>query len=225
MQEVNAAPRPMPVVFAIGTALMRETLREAVGNLPGLRFAGEAGNWDELRPLLRQSEPWILVLSTTISGFIPDDIAALMREHETRPRLMLLVRTDVTPPQAALYRSLKPRAIVTTDMRTSEYLWILQLLQRDMTVLPSMEPQEEEAAPPAAHGAGHAADLSLRERELLQLLAGGLSEKEIAERMGIALRTIHTYLDRIRAKLGATNRVHAVALAVAQGRVTATRSR
>lgn len=59
-----------------------------------------------------------------------------------------------------------------------------------------------------------AVHLSPREREVARLLADGLSNKQIARRLGISEATVKGYLSQMFEKLGATDRAHAVALAL-----------
>lgn len=59
--------------------------------------------------------------------------------------------------------------------------------------------------------------LSLRERECLTMAAHGLVGEDIAERLGMSLRTIQHHFDSIRSKLGAVNRMEAVAIALSRG--------
>ena len=66
--------------------------------------------------------------------------------------------------------------------------------------------------------------LAPRERELLQLLAQGFTDKEASRLLGVGRRTVHTYVERLRGKLGAANGVHAAALAVAARLVSPHRS-
>ena len=54
--------------------------------------------------------------------------------------------------------------------------------------------------------------LSGREFDVLELVADGLTDRKIADRLGIREHTVKTHLRRINAKLGATNRAHAVAI-------------
>lgn len=56
--------------------------------------------------------------------------------------------------------------------------------------------------------------LTIRELEVLSLIAQGLSAKEAAIACKIAPRTVETHLDAIRVKLRARNRVHMVAIAI-----------
>ena len=61
--------------------------------------------------------------------------------------------------------------------------------------------------------------LTPREREVLFLLATGLNNEAVAEHLGLSSETTRTHLKRAMRKLGTTTRVHAVAVAVAQGEI------
>jgi DNA-binding NarL/FixJ family response regulator len=61
--------------------------------------------------------------------------------------------------------------------------------------------------------------LTRREREVLQCLAGGRANKEIAARLGVAERTVKFHVASILAKLGAATRTDAVALGIRRGLV------
>ena len=70
-----------------------------------------------------------------------------------------------------------------------------------------------------ARSGGRAQNLSQREREVLQLLAYGKSNKEIARELGIGAQTVKTHISHIFGKLGAADRTGAVALALRKGLV------
>ena len=59
--------------------------------------------------------------------------------------------------------------------------------------------------------------LSSREIEVLRLAAAGCADKEIALHLGVSLTTVRTYWDRIRGKIRAKNRTHAVCIALCTG--------
>ena len=73
-------------------------------------------------------------------------------------------------------------------------------------------------APPANNSDGYNGDLlTPREKEVLQLLAQGLPNKQIAQRIGISENTIKYHISSIYSKLGASNRTEAVRLGAHRG--------
>ena len=78
-------------------------------------------------------------------------------------------------------------------------------------ILTTAEPQPPQAPVPAG--------LSARERELVTLVAQGLTDAQIAAKLFISVRTVGTYLDRIRDKTGARRRADLTRLALAAGLV------
>ncbi len=62
-----------------------------------------------------------------------------------------------------------------------------------------------------------ASHLTVREVEVLRMVGAGLSSKHIGYRLGIAPKTVDTYVEHIRMKLGAANRSHMIALAIGGG--------
>jgi non-specific serine/threonine protein kinase len=74
-----------------------------------------------------------------------------------------------------------------------------------------------ETAPEAAAPAGPPAGLSRREAEVLGLLGAGLSNKEIAEKLFLSVRTVESHLLNIYGKIGAVSRTEAAAYAVRRG--------
>ncbi|MFD8500107.1 response regulator [Amycolatopsis sp. NPDC059657] len=65
--------------------------------------------------------------------------------------------------------------------------------------------------------AGPRIDLSKREREVLKLVAGGERDVDIAEDLGISVRTVRSYLDRIRDKTGERRRAGLTLIAIKEG--------
>ncbi|HVL40328.1 MAG TPA: LuxR C-terminal-related transcriptional regulator [Fimbriimonadaceae bacterium] len=63
-----------------------------------------------------------------------------------------------------------------------------------------------------------AAELSPQEKQVLHLAAAdGFTDKQIAQRLGLSPRTVSTYWDRMRVKLGAKSRIQVLYLAITKG--------
>jgi DNA-binding NarL/FixJ family response regulator len=62
--------------------------------------------------------------------------------------------------------------------------------------------------------------LTKREAEVLQLIADGLMNKQIAQRLYVSPETVKSCLDELRMKLDANNRAHAVSIAIRHGLIT-----
>jgi DNA-binding NarL/FixJ family response regulator len=64
--------------------------------------------------------------------------------------------------------------------------------------------------------------LTARERDVLQALGAGLSDKEIAERLSVSKDTVHTHMVNLLGKLGVESRLQALIVAVRHGLITLT---
>jgi DNA-binding NarL/FixJ family response regulator len=64
---------------------------------------------------------------------------------------------------------------------------------------------------------GHPAGLILREVEVLRLVAGGLTDAQVAERLVLSVRTVHSHVRSIYRKLGVSSRTAATGYALRQG--------
>lgn len=106
----------------------------------------------------------------------------------------------------ALSRSAPPDAIAPAALAVAAGHYVLDA--RFMSALIPLGPE-------ASSGAG--ADLSPREREVLALLAEGLSNRELGDRLGISRHTAKFHVNAILDKLGATTRTEAVVLAARTG--------
>lgn len=90
-----------------------------------------------------------------------------------------------------------------------------ELLARARVVLRRVEPRSR--TPEDAEAEAFAASLTVREHEVLRLLAGGRSQPQIAEQLVISPKTVGGHIQRILTKLDVHSRAHAVALAHRHG--------
>jgi DNA-binding NarL/FixJ family response regulator len=123
-------------------------------------------------------------------------------------------------------------AVVPADMDAATLSAVIAVVAAGFTLARRGTPEgqqdeademEDAAGPstePGHDAGGEPADvLSAREREVLELLAGGASNKEIARVLGLSLSTVKFHVAGIIGKLGARSRVDAVAIAIRAGLV------
>jgi DNA-binding NarL/FixJ family response regulator len=212
------------VLLADDQALVRTGIRMIVDAQPDMRVVGEAGDGAEAIDRVRELTPDVVLLDVRMPRL--DGLEALPR---------LTAGTEA------------PRVIVLTTFDLDEY--VFEALERGASgFLLKGAPAEQLLAGIRAAAAGDAlidasvtrrliarfvarrpaeaalgADLDAltdREREVLELLARGLSNSEIADRLVVSGATVKTHVAHVLAKLGLRDRVQAVILAYEAGLVT-----
>ncbi|HTW97374.1 MAG TPA: helix-turn-helix transcriptional regulator [Acidimicrobiales bacterium] len=131
--------------------------------------------------------------------------------HEGRaPRSHEVARVvaSVVADYLIVEKTLAPEAALQLSARVAEQLLrALDSTDPRSSLLPVEEDPEVRAGAPAA-------PLSQREQELLTLVAEGLTDSQIAERLFISVHTVGSHLDRIRAKTGCRRRADLTRLAL-----------
>jgi DNA-binding NarL/FixJ family response regulator len=188
------------VEIAIGDADLAERVRELLTARAG--FAVTAGS-DGCKP----------------DVLVTDAVAEL--QTSTAAAAHVLVLTDASAAADALDAG--ATAVVSVDIGDSALRAAVRAAALGLTTL-SGEFRDRVGAGLTGHPGegeidGPAADLTARELQVLQLLAEGASNKEIARRLGITPHTAKFHVAAIAGKLGATGRTDAVAKAMRLGLV------
>lgn len=205
------------IVLAAPVLAMRAGLRALLESGEGVAVIAETSSITDLDVLPAETD--ILVLATeTLS---PSDLSRTLTSREYDISVLLV--TDDT--QAAQMFSGLPVGvwgILSLESSAEELLSAVQALQQGLLV---GEPALMAALLSAEHGSGQAEvepleePLTERENEVLQLLAQGLANKQIAHQLGISEHTVKFHVSSIYAKLGATNRAEAVRQGIVTGLV------
>jgi DNA-binding NarL/FixJ family response regulator len=134
----------------------------------------------------------------------------------------IVILADHSEPRA-LAEALRAgvRAVLPSDTPAKQLIPALQAAVAGLTVMHSAEvaalfPAGE---PASRRLAEHAEPLTARESEVLQMLASGLANKEIASRLAISEHTVKFHVASILGKLGAASRTEAVAIGIRRGLV------
>jgi DNA-binding NarL/FixJ family response regulator len=198
-------------------ALMAET-----AGLPGtpshVEIVQEASSLDQLVGFLEQVQVQVLVIAGEAAS-----TPALRQAAQARPGgISLLLLSD--DPQAAgqlPFLGLRAWGVLPSDSSPAEIQSALQAVFEGLLVgtpellLPAFSNRSvgEQAVEATVE------QLTGREQQVLQLLARGLANKQIALQLGISEHTVKFHVSSIYARLGVTSRIEAVRLGVQQGLV------
>ena len=196
-------------------ALVRAAVRQAL-TAPDISVVGEASTADEALLLAPQLTPDLLLLDINLPG---SDGIRLLRELGPRLPDMQIVMLTVSANKRDLLEAMRNGAAgyLTKDLGPEALQRAVRGIRSgDLPMSRAMaaEVVRSMAGDRRRSGTGKAvdhplADLSEREHEVLHHLGDGLTDREIADRLGISPRTVETHVGSILHKLGVKNRAQA----------------
>lgn len=223
-----AEPRPDPihVLLADGQRLVRAGLRRLFDDEPDIAVAGEAANGEDLVPLVRTVQPDVVVIDAGLPGVDGLEVTRQILAESPAGALGVMVLVDSETDESMLAAlEAGAGAVLAKDSQAPEILHAVRVLaaggamlgpdltRRLIALLLSYVPSRGQV--PAG-----LSELTPREREVMGLVAAGLSNTEIAERLVVTQATAKTHVSRARRKLGARDRAQLVVYAYRTGLVT-----
>jgi DNA-binding NarL/FixJ family response regulator len=210
--------KPLRIVIADDQAIVRAGLVQVLGGLNGIEVAGAAGDGEQAVALVAEHHPDAILLDLHMP--VLDGIGATRRLVAEHPEVAIVVLTTYVDDESVL-EALRAgaRSYLTKDADRTEIATALRAAVGGMSVLDprvqAMLLAATSAPPPVPLAAvADAPDgLTQREVEILALIAGGLNNAEIAERLFLSNHTVKTHINRIFAKTASRDRVAAIAYA------------
>jgi DNA-binding NarL/FixJ family response regulator len=210
------------VAIADDQALVRAGFRMIVGAQPDMEVTGEAADGREAVALVRRTRPDIVLMDVRMPEVDGLEAARqVLAGPEPRPRVVMLTTFDL---DEYVYSALRAGAsgFLLKDVSPEKLVAALRMVATgDALLAPSITRRlvERFARPSTAAGIDGArlARLTDREVEVLEHLARGLSNAEIAERLCLSDATVKTHVSRILPKLELRDRAQAVVFAYESG--------
>jgi DNA-binding NarL/FixJ family response regulator len=209
--------RPLRVVIADDQASVREGLVLLLGGLPGIDVVGAAADGEQALALVAEHQPDAILLDLHMP--VLDGIGATRRLAAEQPEVAIVVLTTYAD-DGSVIEALQAgaRSYLTKDADRTDIARALQAAAGGLTVFdPRVRATLLAAAGPGPRPAGPTPEppdgLTQREVEILGLMAQGLTNPEIAERLFLSNHTVKTHINRIFAKTGSRDRVAAVGYA------------
>ncbi len=205
------------VLLAEDHAVVRQATAEVIDHQSDMRVVGQVGTGAEAVRLARQLQPDVVVMDIAMPHL--SGLEATQQIAEDSPQCRVLVLTAREEEQYVI-QLLQAGAVgylpKTVDL--GELLDAIRAVARGESVLPPAvaavvvrylagdEEIEEDRSP-----------LTDRELEVLALVAGGLTNRDVARQLSISVRTVEAHLTHIFNKLGVCSRTEAAVRAMQQG--------
>ncbi len=205
---------PIRILLVDDQRLMREGLRILLELEPDLEIAGEAQDGQAGLEAYEQLQPDVVLMDVRMPGM--DGVEATWRLRERWPEARVIILTTFDDDEY-VFEGLRAGALgyLLKDVSGHDLAEAVRTVAAggaliEPSVARKVFAEFARVAPPArAPGASLPEPLSEREREILQLVALGLSNAEIATRLSLAQGTVKNYVTAILQKLGARDRTQA----------------
>jgi DNA-binding NarL/FixJ family response regulator len=223
-------PAPIRVLIADDQRVVREGLSMLIGLIDDVKVVGVACDGAEAVRLAEAQQPDVILMDLRMPDL--DGIAATAQLRERLPAARVLVLTTYAD-EDAIVPALQAgaRGYLTKDASAEQIETAIRAVHAGQTHLdPAVQerlvaavisrPPSPDFADPGSPGARARRPpdgLTTREAEVLSLLASGLSNAEIAQRLYLSHATVKTHINRIFAKTGVRDRAQAVRYAYQHG--------
>ncbi|MET9776895.1 response regulator transcription factor [Streptomyces sp. NPDC006367] len=214
------------VLLADDQNLVRAAFALLVASAPDMEVVGEAGTGRQAVELARTERADLVVMDVRMPDLDGIEATRLIAADEDLAGVKVLVLTTYDTDEN-IVEALRAGAsgFLVKDTRPAELLDAIRTVTAgDALLSPGptarlIERFLRSPSPPVAGGAGPDR-LSARERQVLTLVARGLTNAEIADSLGLSPLTAKTHVSRIMGKLGARDRAQLVIVAYESGLVT-----
>ena len=189
--------------------LVRKGIASILANEIDIQLVAEASNGQEAVELFRKLRPDVTLLDLRMP--VMDGIAAAKAIRQENAEAHIIALTSYDGDQD-IFRALEAgvRGYLLKEMVHSEVVRAIRIVHSGRRLIPSeVSERLTEYFPQIA--------LTPREVEVLSFVARGFANKEIAERLGTTSGTAKIHVQNILGKLGASDRTHAVTIAIQRG--------
>lgn len=169
--------------------------RVLLGRQPWVQRVLAARTGPEALELVRRYEPQVALVDLFLAGESGADVCESIRRESPGTRVLLISGAGRMSPAAA--RAAGASGFISKDLDAAEVIGAVRAVGRGATVF---APTEAQPAPL----------LSEREREVLELISAGSTNREIAEQLYLSPHTVKEHTSSLYRKLGVRNRAEAV---------------
>lgn len=207
--------------------IFRRGIRWILDSAPNIEVIGEAENGQEAIDMADRLSPDVVLVDVNLPGINGLEIARVIKRRDPRMRIVVL---SVSDDEELLFNAIKvgAAAYTTKEVRPEELIEIIETVAKGTYLINDTVMKKPDVATRVLHqfrelassdveGAHLFAPLTSREIEILDCIARGLSNKEIASQLSISGQTVKNHITSILSKLQVNDRTMAVIFAIQKG--------
>jgi len=208
---------PIPVLIVDDHPVVRKGLRCLLSDEPEIEIVGEAVNGRQAIEQVGQRQPDVVLMDLLMPEM--NGVEAIRQIMAQHPKVRILVMTSFASDDM-VFPSIKAGALgyLLKESDPEDLLrMVRQVYRGELSLHPAIARKVIQELNRPAEGPLTPSPLTEREVEILQLLAQGLENKEIARRLSLREATVRTHVSNILGKLHLANRVQATLYALRKG--------
>jgi two-component system response regulator NreC len=208
------------VFLADDHAILREGIRLLLRKVPDIEVVGEAGDGEEAVAQVEQLVPDVVLMDITMPGLNGLEATEQIKGKKTQVKVLILTMHETDQYLSGMLRAGASGYVVKTTV-SSELISAIRIVhQGDVYLYPSIARMlVEDYLQRGKRGEEKTSyeGLTGREREILMYIAEDKKNKEIADLLGISVRTVQAHRTNLMDKLGAHDRTELVKYAISKG--------
>lgn len=207
---------PYRIILADDHAMFREGVKRIIDDVPHLQVVGEVGSGTEVLNILRETLPDMAILDLTMPGMHGTEVTQIIKKRYPQVKILILT---MHKSKEHLSRVIMAGAdgYILKENAFVDLISAIQTIRQGGSYISSLLSTQMIDFFRQGTGLQPEDALSSREKEVLSLLVGGKSGKEIAKHLSLSAATVHAHLGKIKKKLDIKNNAELIRYGLQKG--------